>query len=526
MATDGQSTASAGQTAAPEDKTSPFSTHEIVYIGKQDSASGPLYNVFSVTEDLNDQQKPYHLLKSQVEHVPQSLLTEFLLDGPPPDYLHDAADRKVHVVVSTGSGTGLALKFYNLVLQPLLQELGLLERQSLANSGKAGSTPYSLLVTQDAQSIQRFARDLNISAKASSDDESSSSSLLQHTVILLSGDGGTIELLNGKAPGDDHDNTDDDQLTSSPSHAAAAAASLPLVAMLPLGTGNGLFHSVHKPLYAKAGEQGPSSLVLGLRTLLRGESRPLPSFRVDFSAGSRTIVYKASGAVAGTDEGAASVTTTAQEKEGEEVGEIKEQSDSVSHLYGAIVASYGFHSQLVWESDTPEYRKHGSQRFRMVAAELLKENHAYSASVELTSADGTTRTSIDREKHAYILSTPLSDLEKTFTISPASEPLDGVLRLVHFAPTSPEKTMEIMMAAYNNGSHVGMTWEADDGQTEQRVGYDAVHQVKVTTREEDPRWRKVCIDGTIVEIPQGGTMTVTKEDKPHLRLLVHPSILG
>ncbi|ETS82351.1 hypothetical protein PFICI_04227 [Pestalotiopsis fici W106-1] len=491
MATDGHSTA-AGQ--ATPDQSHHLPTHQIVYINK-DSASGGRYNIFSITEDLNNEEKPFNLTKSQVEHVPQPLLAEFLQDGPP-DYLRDAADKKVHVVVSTGSGTGLASKFYNFVLRPLLQELGLSERQS---AGSENGSPYALLITQDAQSIQRFARDLNISSKVSD-----GSLRLQHTVILLSGDGGAIELLNGKAPGDD-----DGERIESPSH-----ASLPLVAMLPLGTGNGLFHSVHKPLYAETGDKGPSSLVLGLRTLLRGQARPLPSFKVDFSAGSRTIVYKASGAIAGTDGGAAS----------EEV-EIKEESDTVSHLYGAIVASYGFHSQLVWESDTPEYRKHGSKRFQMVAAELLKENHAYSASVELTVADGTTRTKIDRQKHAYILSTPLSDLEKTFTISPASKPLDGVLRLVHFGPTSPEKTMEIMMAAYNNGSHVGMTWEADDGKTEQ-IGYDAIHQVRVTTQEENPRWRKVCIDGTIVEIPQGGTMTVTKEERPHLRLLVHPSIVG
>ncbi|KAI4603250.1 hypothetical protein KJ359_006043 [Pestalotiopsis sp. 9143b] len=487
MGSDGQS-AAAGQTIP--DQSGHFPTHQVVYVGK-DSASNGAYNVFSVREDLKDTEKPYDLVKSKVQHVPESVLSEFLLPDGPADHLRDAPDRKIHVVVSTGSGTGLASKFYDFVLRPLLGHVGLSERQQSKTSPEDGGSPYTLLVTKDAQSIQRFARDLNISAKGSR---------LQHTVVLLSGDGGAIELLNGKAPGD---HVDED---------AAAAELLPLVAMLPLGTGNGLFHSVHKPLYAaKAGEgDGPSSLVLGLRTLLRGRPQPLPSFKVDFSAGSRTIVYKES-----------SPSSAASDTDGGET--VKEESDAVTQLYGAIVASYGFHSQLVWESDTPAYRRHGSERFKMVAAELLKENHAYRASVELITAEGPA-SMIGRERHAYILSTPLSDLEKTFTISPASRPLDGVLRLVHFGPVSPEKTMEIMMAAYNGGSHVGMQWKSDDGETQEQVGYEAVRQVRVTTREDDARWRKVCIDGTIVEIPRGGSMTVTMEDKPHLRLLVHPSI--
>ncbi|KAK6194231.1 hypothetical protein LQW54_011654 [Pestalotiopsis sp. IQ-011] len=497
MATDGQS-AAAGQTIP--DQSGHFPTHQVVYISK-DSAQDGGYNVFSVKEDLNDTEKPYDLVKSKVQHVPESVFSEFLLPDGPADHLRDAPDRKIHVVVSTGSGTGLASKFYDSVLRPLLGHVGLSERQQSKTSPEDGGSPYTLLVTKDAQSIQRFARDLNISAKGSR---------LQHTVVLLSGDGGAIELLNGKAPGD-HVDEGADATAASP-----AAELLPLVAMLPLGTGNGLFHSVHKPLYAtKAGEDdGPSSLVLGLRTLLRGRPRALPSFKVDFSAGSRTIVYKES----------SSSSAPSSDTDGGET--VKEESDAVTQLYGAIVASYGFHSQLVWESDTPAYRRHGSERFKMVAAELLKENHAYRASVELTPANSTTPTSIGRERHAYILSTPLSDLEKTFTISPASRPLDGVLRLVHFGPVSPERTMEIMMAAYNGGSHVGMQWQSDDGgkKTQEQVGYEAVRQVRVTTREDDARWRKVCIDGTIVEIPRGGSMTVNMEDRPHLRLLVHPSI--
>lgn len=66
-----------------------------------------------------------------------------------------------------------------------------------------------------------------------------------------------------------------------------------------------------------------------------------------------------------------------------------------------------------------------------------------------------------------------------------------------------------------------MEW--DDGE---RVGYETVDEVKVVALEADERWRKVCIDGTIVELPEGGQMTVRKLEKSPLRVLVGPGLLS
>ncbi|KAI1849317.1 hypothetical protein JX266_004812 [Neoarthrinium moseri] len=449
-----------------------------------------LYEILSLEEREHDGVKSFEVTTQPSARPPQSLLDELLVENVP-DYLCESDTRKVHVVVSTGSGTALAQSFYQSALRPVLEKFGLAaantssDGPSVSHAASDAGT-YALTITQDAQSIRRFARDLSMSTKGLH------GSGMQHTVVLLSGDGGIVELLNGKAPIDEVGMSD---------------TSRPLIIMLPLGTGNALFHSLHKPLYATAGSAEPSPLVLGLRTLLKGQTAPLPSFRVDFSAGSRTITY---------------VDPAKDHSSGSEQG-IQEQSNAATHLYGAIVASYGFHSQLVWESDTPEYRKHGAQRFQMVAAELLKESHAYNATVELGSTGESTSKKLDRGQHAYILATMVSNLEKTFTISPASIPLDGKLRLIHFGAVGGQKTMDIMMQAYNNGNHVGMEWTADDGRPE-RVGYDEVKQVKVTTDEADARWRKVCIDGTIVEIPKGGSMTIATEEHPHLQVLVHQSL--
>ena len=73
-----------------------------------------------------------------------------------------------------------------------------------------------------------------------------------------------------------------------------------------------------------------------------------------------------------------------------------------------------------------------------------------------------------------------------------------------------------MQAAYREGEHIGM----------QDVGYEppaedgTLEEVTVTVNEDDPRWRKVCVDGTIVELEQGGWMRVRREKGQWLRILV------
>lgn len=417
------------------------------------------YEVFSLQEEPS-----FRLSCQSAAALPRALL-DGLLVSQVPDYLRSDAGRQVHLVVSTRSGTGHASDFYDAVLGPLLRRLGL-----------TPATAYSLTVTQDARSIQTLARGL-----ATDQD---------HTIVLMSGDGGIVELLNGNTP----------------MAGSAPGAKKPLVAPLPLGTGNALFNSLHKPVYAACGLSAPTPLALGLRTLLRGQAVPLPSFRVDFSPGARQINM-----VHSTEEDAGAAT------------------DGLSHLYGAIVASYGFHSQLVWESDTPEYRQHGDKRFGMVAAELLKESHGYEASVQVCGAGqaGSRTRLLEQRRHGYILATMVSNLERTFTISPASRPLDGQLRLVHFGAVDGPQTMAIMMQAYDGGKHVDMRWpgSSTDGEAEeQRVGYEAVDEVHVATHEADARWRKVCVDGAIVELPPGGSMAVRSGDTPHLHILVDPSL--
>ncbi|KAI0197750.1 P-loop containing nucleoside triphosphate hydrolase protein [Astrocystis sublimbata] len=400
------------------------------------------------------------------------LLDNFQIDKLPV-HLQPGPQRRVHVIVSTHSGTGLGLQFYNNILAPLFEALGLTAREE-AERGAAGepSNFYHLLITQNADSVKEFTRGLLNPGRS---DEN-----VEHTVVLLSGDGGIVDMLNSyMPPGRDDIKSEDD----------VPPERLPLLAVLPLGTGNALFNSMHKTVKTP---MAATDLIQGLRTLLHGKAAILPSFKAVFPEGSRTIAYSESTDPAST----ANVSANPIDS----VSNLQEQKSYVSHLYGVVVASYGFHSQLVWESDTPSYRKHGDKRFQMVAEELLKESHAYQATVEVAritpSGEPARIERIDRSRHAYVLATLVSNLEKTFCISPASHPMDGHLRLVHFEPVDGAKTMEIMMAAYDEGKHLDMRWETTvtegegHGKEAGRVGYEDISEVRITTHEEDARWRK------------------------------------
>jgi hypothetical protein len=99
----------------------------------------------------------------------------------------------------------------------------------------------------------------------------------------------------------------------------------------------------------------------------------------------------------------------------------------------------------------------------------------------------------------------VSNLEKAFTISPASKPLDAQLRVVHFGPLGGEGTMDIMKGAYENGKHVEM----------KEVGYESVDGVRIDFREtgESWKWRRCCVDGLIVGVGEGGFMDVEVVEK-------------
>lgn len=197
------------------------------------SSSGDAKTGYIISALVEDSEKSpeerFQLLLLAADSVPDELLQRFRIGGLP-GYLKPIKGKQdVDVIVSTKSGVGLSQLFWQTVLQPLW------------NSVDEVSSEVNVLITQDEHSVRNFAQSL-----------ASSTSNSKRTVVLLSGDGGIVDLINGGP----HDAQQQQQ---------------PLLAVLPLGTGNALFSSLHKPLWVS--QDGKieeiSSIVLGLRTLFR-----------------------------------------------------------------------------------------------------------------------------------------------------------------------------------------------------------------------------------------------------------------
>jgi diacylglycerol kinase family enzyme len=349
--------------------------------------------------------------------------------------------RAIHVIVSIKSGTCRASEFFECDVEPFLASLGL----SKSNDYKVHTTSSATTVTELTTSI--FVPEAN---KGNG-----------QLIILLSGDGGIVDIVNG--------------LLAVP-HSELYKP--PVLSIIPLGTGNALAHSTGIT----------NDNTWGLSSLARGQPRQLPLLKATFSPGARLLTHE----------------STQEEPLATE--------DGKQIMYGAVVCSWGLHAGLVADSDTVEYRKYGVERFSMAAKEALhpsdgSEPHKYKAVVSvLRAGDGPEAErwqKIQRDEHMYILATLVSNLEKTFTISPASKPFEGRLRLVHFGPSTGEEVMRVMGMAYQGGKHV----------EDPLIEYEDIEGLRIEFKglEEDKKWRRICVDGKIVRVESDGWVEVRKE---------------
>jgi diacylglycerol kinase family enzyme len=368
----------------------------------------------------------------------------FKITLPTPSSTDGTDFPKIHIVVSTLSGTQLAVPFFKNVLRPVLEALQL-------------QVHYELNYTKDTNSITQLTEDIFLS---------DANDGIPQLIILLSGDGGIVDILNS--------------LLSQPQSENYLP---PEIALIPMGTGNALAHS----------SGIASDNTFGLSTLVRGRSKDLPLLCVTFSPGARLLV----------DEG---------QKE-EELPLRDQQNQPV--MFGAVVCSWGAHAGLVADSDTSEYRKFGVKRFAMAAKEALypadgSEPHRYKARLSLLPKGASDWIELDRTEHTYVLSTLVSNLESGFVISPDSKPLQGGLRIIHFGPMTGDEVMRIMNLAYQGGKHVH----------EGAVAYEEVDGIRISFegRENDSRWRRICVDGKIVRVEADGWIEVRRATQKVLTL--------
>ena len=399
-------------------------------------------------------------------HLPSSLLDAFAIDAAPP-YLSrsttpdGSAPLELTIIVSVKSGTEEGAAFFQDVVQPVLSAIGITQKK------------YTVHLTDSERWISEYAQN-TISPKANAGHA--------QTVILLSGDGGIVDTINS--------------LFSKPQ---AEQYVKPTLGLLALGTGNALANS--------SGLNNDATR--GLRTLLRGAPESIPTFKCTFSPGSVLLVDEA-----------------------RRTEDLPTDASGNGTVHGAVVASWGLHASLVADSDTAAYRKHGAQRFTMAASELLEpadgsESHRYKGRITTfyrghgegdgegkegkEGTEGKMRSRVwDGTEHMYVLATLVSNLQASVTISPESKPLDGVLRLMSWAPLPSEEVKGIFGMAREGGRHV----------QHPEVGYEVIDGLRIEFLEEDARWRRVCVDGKIVRVPEGGWVEVWREERKVADLVV------
>lgn len=390
------------------------------------------------------------LNENLVNGLPSAVLSTFqaknLLTGPTNGSEGASPTRRVTVIVSVASGARLAAQFCDEIIS----------RLPFAKS-RDQRVVVSFDRTTSSESITDFCRQKYIPSANKGE---------QQDIVLLSGDGGVVDIVNAF-------------YASAPS----PTYKRPNLYILPFGTGNALANS-----YNCCNDN-----TWGLSALLRGTARPLPSIRIKFSPGSRLLVPE-----------------TLQEQP------LPKDTHGEPVLYAAVVCSWGLHASLVCDSDTAEYRKFGAERFLMAAKALVYGTDAtnpetsseqstsdpykatYHGRVSFRSTGADAWTTLDRDRHSYILATLVSNLEKTFTISPASKSLDGKLRLVDIPPVDGDYFMSIAGGAYDGGKHIGM----------EHVGYREIQGLKIEFEDSGPRGRIVCVDGKIVRVEAGGWIQV------------------
>ncbi|MCJ1334888.1 hypothetical protein MMC09_000153 [Bachmanniomyces sp. S44760] len=413
---------------------------------KDDVASYNILCLQQVAEDLEKRKSVFR----KATNLPLSFLARHLISSLPSHVSPTKSSNgepNFHVIISVKSGSGEAEQCFTDTVKPALAALGTTAQDYLVHK-----------TTSDQSIIEFSAATLLPRANAG----------VAQTVLLLSGDGGLMDILNQFL-----------QSAQSPQYVK------PIIGLMALGTGNALANST--------GLNGDATM--GLVPFLKGKPKGLPTFSSTFSTGSVMI-----------------------SDEGRHEGPLPLDRTGRGILYGAVVASWALHAALVADSDTAEYRKFGSERFSMAASELLNpsdgtESHQYRGNITLFKKEDSgkeTRVAIDRKEHMYVLVALVSNLEKTFTVSPGSSPLDGQLRFLHFGALSPGEVMRVLGLAFAGGGHV----------SEEGIGYESIDGLRIDFDESDGRWRRVCIDGRIVKVGKDGWMEVRREGREVLQIVV------
>jgi diacylglycerol kinase family enzyme len=148
-----------------------------------------------------------------------------------------------------------------------------------------------------------------------------------------------------------------------------------------------------------------------------------------------------------------------------------------------VVFSWGFHASLVADSDNPELRKFGLDRFQIAAKNNLSRDQIYPGSYKIDDK-------VYQGDFSYWVLTPSNRFEPKFVILPKGNILEANLYIISF--NTGTDIMEVMTQVYDNGAHINNP----------KVTYEKVeHSITLNTTTKNYLQRRFCIDGAILALP-------------------------
>jgi hypothetical protein len=139
-----------------------------------------IWSLAPMDSALSSKQPPFELQSTSAISLPLDFLERYLFKSLP-DPLGPET-HSIYVIISTRSGTGLALDFFNELLHPVLRAIGLADSR------------YNVMQTENAESVKEFARSILLD---------NANKGRKQTALMLSGDGGIVDSINGLLESED-----------------------------------------------------------------------------------------------------------------------------------------------------------------------------------------------------------------------------------------------------------------------------------------------------------------------------------
>jgi diacylglycerol kinase family enzyme len=339
----------------------------------------------------------------------------------------------IYVIESVTAGKNTSFDFYNLIFKKLLINFGI---------------NHIHFQTEKASSINEFAKSF---CNENNDDNNKNKENSNYLFIFLSGDTSIFEFINSFY------------------YQFHNTSLIPNITILPFpqGTGNALSNSLNI-----------NNNLIAIKKFFEANQRHLPLYQLQSFKNLKSINPS-----------------------------LSSFTKNKSILF-MIVASWGLHSTLVYESDKPEMRlNYGSERFKIAAEKILEANPVFKGRISINNNSENKSLIFNKISQSWELSTiintsdnnniqdlsyfllaAVSNFEETFVISPDSIVENDQLHVVSIPYVPSNIIMNLMMDAYNKGSHI-----------ESNLVYYKPIASSLTLEIEntmDPSLSIICLDGS------------------------------